>query len=467
MRELNGRKVLVLGLGDTGMSMTRWLKRHGAMVSVADTRAAPPHAATLEREFPGVGIERGGIGAGALRAADLIAISPGVDRRLPALAAAIQRGIPAAGDVELFALALAQRLKSHATRPAPKILGITGTNGKSTVTCMAGDICAAAGLDTVVAGNIGRPVLDALTDIENGRAMPGVFVLELSSFQLESTMSLDADAAAMLNLSQDHLDRYDGIGDYAAAKARVFNGGGAQVINRDDERSYAMAVSGRIVHRFGLDAPGGQREWGVLQHGGKPWLAHGAEKLMPVDALQVAGLHNAANALAAGALGHAIGIADAPIAAALCAFRGLRHRVEPVAALNGVTFYDDSKGTNVGATVAALNGFTRPVVLIAGGDGKGQDFGPLLEPVKRSARAVVLIGRDRGQIAAVLNGCGVPLAHAADMEQAVQMAFAAARGADAVLLSPACASYDMFRNYDHRGEMFAAAVRNLVQCHGR
>ena len=462
MLELKGRKVIVLGLGDTGMSMTRWLKRHGATVSVADTRTDPPRASELERELPEVTLEHGEFRDASLRAADLIAISPGVDRRIPAVKAAIKRGVPVVGDIELFAQALEQLETRNSKLETARVLAITGTNGKSTVTRMAGDICAAAGLDAMVAGNIGTPVLDVLTAIESGGTMPAAFVLELSSFQLESTAGLDADVATVLNLSADHFDRYDGMQDYAAAKARVFNGSGAQVLNRDDERSSAMALPGRAVHRFGLSAPRGEQEWGIARHGGTPWLARGGTPLLAAADLPVAGVHNATNALAAGALCHAIGVGDAPIAAALRAFRGLPHRVEKIAEFNGILFYDDSKGTNVGATVAALNGFTRPVVLIAGGDGKGQDFVPLREPVRRRVRAVVLIGRDRERIAAALAGCGVPLASAVDMQQAVRQALAASRSGDAVLLSPACASYDMFRNYIHRAEVYAAAVRSLA-----
>jgi UDP-N-acetylmuramoylalanine--D-glutamate ligase len=398
-----------------------------------------------------------------MRQADLIAISPGVERRTPSVAAAIRRGAPVVGDIELFARGLAQLLTSRAPHLTPRILGITGTNGKSTVTRMAGDICFAAGFDTRVAGNIGTPALDVLTAIENGGAVPGAFVLELSSFQLESTASLDADAATMLNLSADHLDRYDGTDAYAAAKARVFNGNGAQVLNRDDACSSAMARPGRTVHRFGLGAPRESNDWGLVQRGRETWLARGDAALMPADELPVPGAHNAANALAAGALCRAIGIADTPITTALRAFRGLPHRVEQVAVVNGITFYDDSKGTNVGSTVAALSGFARPLVLIAGGDGKGQDFGPLRAPVTRHARAVVLIGRDRERIALALDGCGVPLERAADMEEAVRKAVAVCREGDAVLLSPACASLDMYRNYVHRGEVYAAAVHALAR----
>ena len=462
MLELKGSKVLVLGLGETGLSMTRWLKRHGARVTVADTRAVPPRTAELARESPDVRVECGELGEATVRAADWIAISPGVDRRTPVVAAAIKRGVPVVGDVELFTQALAQRLTPHASRLTPKILAVTGTNGKSTVTSMAGAICARAGLDTVVAGNIGLPVLDALTAIEDGRPLPDAIVMELSSFQLESTVSLDAHAAAMLNLSEDHLDRYDSVADYAAAKSRVFNGSGAQILNRDDAVSRSMALPERTVHRFGLDAPRDEMEWGIAQASGTAWLARGEHNLLRVDELPVAGMHNAANALAAGALCHAIGISDAPLVAALRAFTGLPHRVEKITAVRGVTFYDDSKGTNVGSTVAALSGFAQPVVLIAGGDGKGQDFSPLRGPVARHARAVVLIGRDRERIAAVLDGCGVPLVRADDMQQAVREALAAARRGDVVLLSPACASYDMFTNYGQRGDVFAAAARDLA-----
>jgi UDP-N-acetylmuramoylalanine--D-glutamate ligase len=456
MLDLNGKKVLVLGLGDTGMAMTRWLVRQGARVAVADTRGDPPYAPQLAAELPDVALERGAFRDDSLRAADLIAISPGVDRRTPAVAAAIARGTAVVGDIELFAQALPPL-------PArPRVIAVTGTNGKTTVTSMAGNICIAAGLQTVVAGNIGTPVLDALTAAEQAPSLPDVFVLEVSSFQLESTASLDADAATMLNLTEDHLDRYDGMPGYAAAKERVFSGGGIQVLNRDDPASAGMALAGRGVMRFGLDAPQGKTEWGLLPRADGAWLARGDEPLLPLAELPLAGLHNAANALAAGALCHAIGIGDAPIAAALRAFKGLPHRVERIAVIDGVSYYEDSKGTNVGATVAALNGLREQVVLIAGGDGKGQDFTPLAGPVAKRARAVVLIGRDREQIAAVLADCGVPLSRAADLRQAIDLARTLALDGDAVLLSPACASFDMFRDYVQRGEMFAAMVRELA-----
>jgi UDP-N-acetylmuramoylalanine--D-glutamate ligase len=442
--------------------MTRWLARHGADVRVADTRAEPPHAARLARELPRVALATGAFSDVTLRGADLIAISPGLDRRAAPVASAIKRGVPVVGDVELFAQALKSAVSRQPSAVRPKVVAITGTNGKSTVTAMTGEICRAAGRETVVAGNIGTPVLDALGAIEDGTAAPEVFVLELSSFQLESTSSLEPAAAAMLNLTEDHFDRYDGMADYAAAKARVFVGDGVQVLNRDDRWSMSMARSGRIHFTFGAGQPGAETEWGIGSARGAEVLARGPHSLMAVSELPLAGLHNAANALAAHALAHAIGVSDEALARALRSFRGLPHRMQKVAEHEGVLFLDDSKGTNVGATVAALAGMRRPVVLIAGGDGKGQDFSPLAPAVKARARAVVLIGRDAELLARAIAASGVPVERAAGMEEAVQAAFRASRAGDAVLLSPACASYDMFRNYVHRAEVFAAAVRRLA-----
>jgi UDP-N-acetylmuramoylalanine--D-glutamate ligase len=324
---------------------------------------------------------------------------------------------------------------------------------------MTGAASRAAGFDTVVAGNIGLPVLDALSEIESGRALPDVFVLELSSFQLESTASLDADAATVLNVTEDHLDRYGGMADYAAAKARVFEGGGTQVLNRLDPRTMAMARPGRLAVTFGSDAPRGHREWGIVAGS---MLAHGRDTLMPASDIPVAGLHNAVNALAALALGDAIGMPVPPMLEGLRGFRGLAHRLEKIAEIRGVTFYDDSKGTNVGATVAALSGMTAPVVLIAGGDGKGQDFSPLDPVVSAHARAVVLIGRDADRIAEALAASAVPLLRAPTLEEAVEIAYRESNAGDAVLLSPACASYDMFKSYVHRGQAFVKAVRALA-----
>lgn len=458
MLDWKNRNVLVLGLGDTGLSMTRWLVRHGARVSVADSRSQPPHKRTLEAELPDVPISTGPFTEREFARADVIAISPGLDRREALIAGATRRGVPVVGDVELFAQAL-DDVASRQSRARPQVVAITGSNGKSTVTAMTGEVSRASGRATVVAGNIGLPVLDALTEIEKGEAMPDVFVLELSSFQLESTSTLDADAATVLNVTEDHLDRYHGMDEYAAAKARVFAGAGVQVLNRQDARSMAMARSGGHAVTFGLDVPPDARDWGLSENA---VLVRGSDMLMRVDELPVAGLHNAANALAALALGDAIGMPVTSMLEGLRRFRGLPHRLDQVAQVRGITFYDDSKGTNVGATVAALNGMTVPVVLIAGGDGKGQNFSPLAAAIASRARAVVLIGRDAPQIQHVLAGSGVRVLQASTLEDAVQAAYRESRTGDAVLLSPACASYDMFTSYVHRAQVFVAAVKALA-----
>lgn len=452
-------KVLVLGLGDTGLAMTRWLARHGARVRVADSRPNPPHAQTLARELPDVPVSTGAFRASLFEDLDAIAISPGVDRRDTAIASATAAGIPVVGDVEIFANAF-RTLAARQGVAAPKVLAITGSNGKSTVTAMTGEAARSSGYSTVVAGNIGLPVLDALTAIENGEPMPDVFVLELSSFQLESTSSLDPDAATVLNVTEDHLDRYDSMADYAAAKARIFQGAGVQVLNRDDILSAGMARVGRTVNTFGLEAPNSNRDWGLVE---KSILARGSDRLMCVDELPVTGLHNALNALATLALGAAVGMNANAMVDGLKRFRGLPHRVEKVSEIGGVTFYDDSKGTNVGATVAALTGMTVPVVLIAGGDGKGQDFSPLAPAVSAHARAVVTIGRDAPLIEKVLAGSAVRVTRAETLEEAVAAAHRLSRPGDAVLLSPACASYDMFRSYVHRAQVFIAAVASLAK----
>ena len=447
--------------------MTRWLACHGAAVAVADTRDAPPNVRQLAREWPRVRVHTGAFRREVFDDAETIAVSPGIDPRTGELAHAIQRGTPVVGDIELFAQALRAR---QVTAP---VIAITGSNGKTTVTAMCGDICTAAGMDTLVAGNIGVPVLDVLTEIEAGRRMPDAFVLELSSFQLETTASLEPVAATMLNLSEDHMDRYDSFADYAAAKARIFAGmnksadkkAGVQVLNRDDEHSLAMAQAGLAFVSFGYSAPMSEYEWGLTGAQNTPQglqLAHGNAPFMRLAELPLAGLHNAANALAAGALCHAIGVPDDALARALRAFKGLPHRVQNINKINEIEFYDDSKGTNVGATVAALKGMRQPVVLIAGGDGKGQDFSPLAAAVTARARAVVLIGRDAPLMERALQSTKVPLLRAGDMTEAVAAAYGAARAGDAVVLSPACASYDMFRNYIHRAEVFVEAVRQLA-----
>ena len=452
---LENKRVLVLGLGASGMSMARWLSGRGAAVRVADSRPQPPFATQLAAELPQVKIDTGTFRPESFADAQMIAISPGVPLAEPLVQQAMARGIEALGDIELFA-----RVRDEF--PGARVIAITGSNGKSTVTEMVGAMVRAAKIRTLVAGNIGLPILDALTEIKAGkRRRAEVFVLELSSFQLETTSALNAEASAVLNLSEDHLDRYTDIDEYASAKRRILQGDGIQVLNRDDPRVRAMAQPGRTVYTFGMDEPWADNDWGLRELNGELWLAQGRANLMPVAELKVAGLHNAANALAALALCRALRLPYEPLLDALHEFKGLPHRVQKIAEIGGVDFLDDSKGTNVGATVAALRGMIRKVVLIAGGDGKGQDFSPLREAVSQRARAVVLIGRDRERIAEAIGASGVQVLRADNMHDAVRSASARAEPGDAVLLSPACASFDMFRNYEHRAQVFAEAVAAL------
>jgi UDP-N-acetylmuramoylalanine--D-glutamate ligase len=456
--QLSGKNVLVLGLGDTGLSCARWLAERGARVSVADSRTAPPQSPHLAELLPQVPVHTGPFDDALLQATELLVVSPGVPLTEPAVARAIAAGVEAVGDIELFARAV-QALNTQREHPM-RVIAITGSNGKSTVTAMCGDMCRMAGLTTCVAGNIGLPVLDALHEIEQGLApTPQVWVLELSSFQLETTSSLNATAATVLNLSEDHMDRYPDMDAYAAAKARIFSGGGVQVLNRDDARSLAMVLPGRHVISFGLDRCPRDENFGLCEDE----LCLGGDMLMPLSALPVNGLHNAANALAALALTRALGLPMEALLRGLVHFKGLPHRVEKVAEIDGVTYYDDSKGTNVGATEAALYGMgARKAVVILGGDGKGQDFSPLKAAVEANARAVLLIGRDAPLIEAAIAGSGVEIHRAATLPEAVELAQRLAQPGDAVLLSPACASFDMFRNYIHRAEVFVDAVQKMA-----
>ncbi|MDI1309806.1 MAG: UDP-N-acetylmuramoyl-L-alanine--D-glutamate ligase [Methylotenera sp.] len=448
---LKDKKVLVLGLGETGLSSLRWLAAQGALLSVADTRENPPGLDVLKTELPQVTIHTGAFKAASFANVDLIVASPGVPLSEPEIQAAIQRGVSVVGDVELFAQ----------YRPASaKVIAITGANGKTTVTTLVGEMCKAAGLKTIVAGNIGLPVLEALM-----METPDVYVLELSSFQLETTSNLQIDAATMLNLSEDHMDRYASFQDYAIAKARIFYNAKLQVLNRDDAWSMMMARPKLAQVTFGLDDGNGnnseENSYGLKQVDGETWLCEGDKELINLQDLKIVGLHNAANALAAVALCRGIGVDYAHIIQTLYNFKGLPHRVEWVANIDDVDYYDDSKGTNVGATCAALNGLAQKVVLIVGGDGKGQDFTPLAAAVAENASAVVLIGRDAPLIEAVLIPTNIPLYQAIDLPEAVNIAKKLAKADEAVLLSPACASFDMFKNYVHRAEVFVAAVTAL------
>ncbi len=444
------KSVLVLGAGDTGVSVVAYLRRVGARVRIADSRTDIHSDAPGRKRLGDCEFIAGAFTDALFSNAELIVASPGVavagPACDPALARAIAKGAHVVGDIELFAWE--QNQLNETSGKQPIVIGITGSNGKSTVTAMTAAMCAAAGFKTVMAGNIGLPVLDALAETEQ----PDVYVLELSSFQLETTSSLHLDAATMLNISQDHLDRYASMAGYIAAKRRVFNHARTQVLNRDDAASMATAEGTPVT--FGLDPAA---DFSIRDGN----LCEGAQALMPITDLTVSGLHNAANALAAFALCRAVGCSTKPLVDGLRNFKGLPHRVEHVGTINGVMFYDDSKGTNVGATVAALNGMTMPVVLIAGGVGKEQDFQPLAEPIRKRAKAVVLIGKDARLIESAITAARVESLHATSMVNAVELAYRRASSGDAVLLSPACASFDMFNNYKHRGEVFAEAVRAL------
>lgn len=586
MKDLQGITVLVLGLGASGLAMARWCVRCGARVKVWDSREQPPQAQALRQELPQVELLSGEAVPALVEGVQRILKSPGLsphDERLQGLLAeAARRAVPVQGELDLFARALAD-LKVE-RRYAPKIVAITGTNGKTTTTAMAALLIERAGRRVATAGNIGPTMLDTLgraLDLEpevpaglaqadvpqlpqeasaptgdDGAAdndaqaveaiheaerhieetleavaaltgedepalrivpppppppvfehLPEVWVLELSSFQLEGVQGFEPSAATVLNLSQDHLDWHGSMDAYAAAKARIFGREAVMVINRDDPLVEAMVpapetvgkgrsakVIERQVVRFGLDAPTHPGDYGLVVDGGMAWLVRAMEsdepqkaarrrkdaageelhiqRLMPADALRVRGRHNAANALAALALATGIGCPLAPMLHGLREYTGEPHRVQHVATVAGVDYVDDSKGTNVGATVAALTGLGadregRRLLVILGGDGKGQDFTPLADPVSRHARFVALIGRDAPALESALARTGVTLARFDSLEAAVRGCAERAEPGDVVLMSPACASLDMFRNYGHRAEVFVAAVQALADERGQ
>ena len=459
MKPLSTSHVLILGLGESGLAMARWCARSGARVRVADSRENPPGMAALQAEFSQVEIVPGCLDNTLLEGIDGVLLSPGVDPRQDPVKTARLRGLPIAGEMDLLAQALAQR----DARAQCKILGVTGTNGKTTTTALAAFLLQQNGWDAVAAGNISPAALDVLMErLASDQPLPQCLVLELSSFQLEAFEGLACDAAVVLNVTEDHLDRYNAFEDYAHTKAKIFTGQGRMVLNRQDPRVWAMRQPGREVVSFGTDAPPGARDFGLIEKAGVSWLAQGATPLIESRSLPLAGLHNTANVLAALALCEVTGVPLRNLVAAVPRFKGLAHRVEKVG-LRGddVVFIDDSKGTNVGATLAALEGLGRQVILIAGGDGKGQDFSPLASAVAQHARAVVLIGRDAPLIQTALAQTSVPVYPEPTLEAAVVKADSLAQSGDAVLLSPACASLDMFRNYAHRAAVFIEAVHRL------
>jgi UDP-N-acetylmuramoylalanine--D-glutamate ligase len=498
-----GKHVLVLGLGESGLAMAQWLARCGASVRVADTRDADKLATRLEQLRAGVPCAEfvaGEFGVHLLDGMDIIAVSPGLapSRELAAIVpAAAEKSIPVWSEIELFAQALVSLREARGY--APKVLAITGTNGKTTVTSLTGLLCRRAGLTVRIAGNISPAALDVLRAALEQDELPQAWVLELSSFQLHATYSLEADAATVLNVTQDHLDWHGDMESYAADKERIFGKNTVRVLNRDDARVMRMALPTARVMTFGVDEPEQPECFGLLDDNGMQWLALAVatdegegqkrrrkkdsveevpvmvNRLMPADALKIRGRHNASNALAALALCRAIGLPLAPLLHGLREYGGEPHRVELVTTIGGVAYYDDSKGTNVGATVAALNGLgpemhgSGRIVLIAGGDGKGQDFEPLAAPIAKYVRAVMLIGRDAPAIrdaCKAVEHAGVELVDCDTLEAAVQRAAGIAQSGDVVLLSPACASLDMFRNYAHRAEVFVDAVREVALSRG-
>ncbi len=440
------QKILVAGLGGTGVSMIAYLRRAGAQVAAYDADLKPEREAQLGQLFKGLSCRTGRLKDVLAEGFDILALSPGISERAPEIAEFKQNGGRVLGDIEILAHIVKAR--------GDKVIAITGSNGKTTVTSLVGYLCVKCGLDTVVAGNIGTPVLEAELQREGKKA--DVWVLELSSFQLENTESLTPDAAVVLNISEDHLDRYDDLLDYAHAKDKIFRGSGVQVLNADDALCRAMKRNGREVKWFSLENE--TDYWADSQTGR---LKAGAGNLLDTAAVPLQGLHNAANVLAALALCESIGLPRTGLLQHVQTFKGLPHRVEKVGEKNGITFIDDSKGTNVGATAAAIAGLQQPIVLIAGGQGKGQDFTPLRAALQNKARAVLLIGIDAPQIRRDLSGCGVELIDCETLPEAVQTAYRIAQSGDIVLLSPACASFDMFKGYAHRSEVFVEAFKAL------
>jgi UDP-N-acetylmuramoylalanine--D-glutamate ligase len=440
---------VIVGLGRTGLSCARYLRERGWRVAVTDTRAQPPELERLRELDPRIPVRPGGLDARLLEDAPCVVASPGVSLEDPFFVEARRRGLEVIGDIELFARAV----------DAP-VAGITGTNGKSTVTTLLARMGSRAGMTVRFGGNLGEPALDLLAAAQRAREATGLYVLELSSFQLEATDSLDLKAAAVLNVSPDHLDRYRSVEAYAAAKARILARCDTAVINLDDPLVVAMPRPRQRVLGFSLRASIGA-DYSVAIREGGAWLMRRGEPLLAAAAMRIRGLHNAANALAALALGEALDLPLPAMLEELREFTGLAHRTQWVAEVGGVVYIDDSKGTNVGATLAAVSGLDGPLVIIAGGDGKNQDFSPLAAAFRGKVRHVVLIGRDAPRIAAVLRGvCTTETCDS--LEAAVRAAAAAARAGDTVLLSPACASLDMFRDYAHRGAVFSRAVRELA-----
>ena len=456
---MKSKSVLVLGAGESGVSMARWCAFQGAQVRLADSLIRQEQAEWLQKTLPGIPLVTGDFDGQLLTGVDYVAISPGIDDRIPLLLQAKAQGLPLMGEMAFFAWALNT---CYPVGSRPEILAVTGTNGKTTTTMLTRAMCAAVGKNAVAAGNIGPTALSVLQDyLENRRALPDCWVLELSSFQLLHCGAFHATVGAILNITEDHLDRHGDMACYAEAKGRILSEA-VQVLNRQDDLVMSLKRETQPCVTFGLDRPGCADDFGLRTEEEGQWLVRGEQRLIGRNDIHLVGSHNIANVLAAFALVTQVSDNIEAMARAVADFRALAHRVEPVAqSMEGVFFYDDSKGTNVGATLAALKGLGQPLVLIAGGDGKGQDFTVMRSAVRKYVTAVVLIGRDAQKIADAWSDTGVPIEFAVDLPQAVRRAYVLGRKQCAVLLSPACASLDMFRNYIHRSEVFCAAALTI------
>ncbi len=435
---------LIVGLGVTGLSVARYLAAKGQNVVVADSRANPPGIDQCQHQLSDVKVVTGEFDLSLFENASQLVVSPGVALTESVIQHAMQKGIEVVGDIELFA----REVK------AP-VIAITGSNGKSTVTTLMGEMAKQAGIQVAVGGNIGVPALDLLSDEVE------LYVLELSSFQLETLQSLKPVVSTVLNLSADHMDRYPSFMEYARTKARIFKGAEHVVVNRDDEHVIQIASRLNNVMGFTLHQPQAG-DYGLCEQDGEIWLCRGVEKLIKESALKLGGRHNTANVLAALAMGEASSIPVQDMLKTIENFTGLPHRTQWVADIDGVSWFNDSKGTNVGATLAAIDGLTetRNLILIAGGQAKDADFSVLKPAVSTKVKHIILIGQDAGKIEQAFTDV-VAITRAETMEQAVQLASRTAEAGDYVLLSPACASFDMFKGFAHRGDMFVAAVEAL------
>ena len=439
--DFRNQKILIVGLGASGVSVLRYLHARGAQLACTDSRATPPGLAEAQALLDAAAIRVGELALPeAAESYALAVVSPGLAGDLPLLQQLRGAGVEVVGDIELFAR----------TVQAP-VLAVTGSNGKSTVVTLLGEMARAAGVKVAVGGNLGPPALDLLADEVQ------LYVLELSSFQLDSTHSLAPRAAVVLNVSEDHLDRHGSMDAYARSKARIYQNCEFAIVNRDDALVPSMCNGS---HSFGLDVPG-HDEYGLTEFQAQLWLTRGEQRLMAAAELKIQGRHNMANALAALALAEQAGLPMAACLQALREFSGLPHRCQWVADVAGVRYINDSKGTNVGAALAALQGLPGPLLWLAGGQGKGQDFSPLAPVLATQARAAILFGEDAGRIAAAISGA-VPVHQEVDLAAGVKRAAALAQAGDQVLLSPACASHDQFKNYVARGERFTELVRALA-----